>query len=115
MLRTEPSSTSLVFTAAERKALEARQHKTDLLLQRMAATSREESERLARGFFDEIAAKRRVTQARKMAPAATRPTRPGRTARIGRTSKAVRTVSPSRGDPDDDPHEQAGTYRRAAR
>lgn len=95
----QPSSTSIEFTSAEREALELRLREDEALVLKMAASSREESQRLGEKFFHELAAPRRVQAARRVA-ATTPAKRPGQ-AVAKRRRRAVRTSTPSRGDPED--------------
>jgi hypothetical protein len=106
--RLRQSSAALGFTPAERQGL-LRKDEADLQWIAAAKTPKE-SERRAEQVWQKTVegprVTRRIEQARKVAPAQARPTRPERTTRIAR-SAAVRTKTPSRGDPDDDdPHEQ---------
>ena len=56
-------------------------------------------------FYERRQASTRVRAARRMAPAATRPTRPERGTRIAHAKAPERTAAPSRGDPAEDDDE----------
>jgi hypothetical protein len=57
-----------------------------------------------REYIERPRAARRIETAQRVAPAVSRPTRPGRIT-VKRRARAARTSTPSRGDPDDDPDE----------
>jgi hypothetical protein len=116
----------VVFTAEQAEALaelrqkldftpeevEERQRRTQAALEWIAAADTLEEQqhiggRLWAEHVEGPRATRRVETARRVAPVATRPTRPERATRIGRTKAAARTTTPARGDPaeDDDPHD----------
>jgi hypothetical protein len=105
----EASTTTIELTPAEREAFEERQRKMQAGIERMAAASTDEQQRIGDQLWAEAIerprAARRIETARRVAPAATRPTRPGRVT-VKRRARAARTTTPSRGDPDDDPDEQ---------
>jgi hypothetical protein len=105
----KPSTRTIEFLSAEREALEQRQLKMQAGIERMAAApTLDEQQRLGDQLWVETVerprAARRIETARRVAPAATRPTRPGRVT-VKRRARATRTATP-RGDPDDDPDEQ---------
>jgi hypothetical protein len=98
------------FTPEELAALEEKQRRTQAALEWIAAadTLEEQQRRGDRVWAEQVErprAARHIESARRVAPAATRPTRPGRVT-VKRRARAARTTTPSRGDPDDDPDEQ---------
>jgi hypothetical protein len=105
----QPSTRTIEFSPAEREAFEERQRQWQATLERIAAApTLEEGQRIGdawwREHIEQPRAARRIETARRLAPAAARPTRPGRVT-VKRRARATRTTTPSRGDPDDDPHE----------
>jgi hypothetical protein len=105
----EESRRRLNFTPEELAAFEERQRRSAAAFERMAATTtlEQQQQRLGEQLWAEMVeqprAARRIRQARRVAPSPSRPTRPARASNIGRAKAAVRTSTPSRGDPDDDP------------
>ena len=117
----KPSTLTLVFSTAERRAFEKRQRRDEEFLLSVANLSAEERERrCAQRLKTQLARGRgmirmaRARQAGKIGRRVARPTRPARTNRIGRTSRTiVQSSAPSRGDPDDDPDHEPLTGRGA--
>jgi hypothetical protein len=104
---------SLQFTRAERRRLARKAARAEAELIRIAALPPEESGRAADALW-----RRNVTQpgvlrrARLRVRTLTRPNRPRRTVLIARSRAAVRTTTPSRGDPNDpDPDPDRGLRR----
>jgi hypothetical protein len=98
------------LTPDELEAFKRRRRQQQAAIERIAAAATlEESQRIGDELWAEHVerprAARRIETARRVAPAATRPTRPGRVT-VKRRARAARTTTPSRGDPDDDPDEQ---------
>jgi hypothetical protein len=97
------STRSIGFTEAERRAFEKRQRRTEALLQRMADSPPEESDRIAREFFHEIrtTARRRAQESRVVAIITPRARhRERRPAGTRRTASSSTTSSTDPGDPD---------------
>lgn len=109
----QPSTPTIEFTEAERKALAERQRRDEEFLLHVANLPAKECERRCRQRLQTRLARGRgmirITRSRTVGPRpAARPTRPARASRIGRNRAAVRTSTPSRGDPDDDPDQEPG-------
>jgi hypothetical protein len=101
----EETRRKLNFTPAEVEELE-RRSQAEMEWIAAADTLEEQQRRGDRVWAETIVrprAARRIETARRVAPATTRPTRPGRVT-VKRRSRAARTATP-RGDPDDDPDE----------
>jgi hypothetical protein len=99
------------FTPHELEAIKQRMEREQAAIERMAgAVTLEEQQRIGDELWAETVerprATRRIETARRAAPAATRPTRPGRVT-VKRRARASRTATPSRGDPDDGDPEPA--------
>jgi hypothetical protein len=100
-----------LLTPDELEAIKQRMDREQAAIERMAAApTLEEQQRIGGELWAEHVerprAARRIETARRVAPAATRPTRPGRVT-VKRRARAARTTTPSRGDPHDDPDEPA--------